>query len=82
VPPLRPLRWRDVIRALPPTPPWGAIARDYGSEASGGVGRWCVVRWPGELGETVGSNTEGRMPRSSNPPLGRVGAYRCAGRLL
>jgi hypothetical protein len=38
----------------------------------------CFVCWFGELGKTVGSNTEGRMPCSSNPLLGRMGAYRCA----
>ena len=33
------------------------------------AGRLSVAHWLGELGKTDGFNTEGRMPRSSNPPI-------------
>jgi len=43
--------------------------RDCGSEETDGVGRWCVAHWICELRRNHGSSTEGRRPRSSNPPL-------------
>jgi hypothetical protein len=48
---------------------WPTKMRDCGSEGIGDGDQWCVEHRICELCRNGDSNTEGRMPRSSNPPL-------------